>query len=423
MIASAVRVVLVAFTAGAFPATSAAQQHEGTTIAAVTVTGLRHIKESVVLEQIESRPGRPYSQAVVDLDRVRLDRLGVFSDVTMTPVVTGDALSVNVDVVETLRVLPAVSIAVTDENGTSVGPAVKLLSVRGHPHEVSLTARFGGSTLFEFSETSPELTHSPLWHSSKLALRERYNKLDEFNESSIDLDTRIGLRTSERFKAGAMVQLYQVRADQSGVTLSSDDVDTIWSAGAVADYDTRNSRQDASNGWWNSADAAWKMGTGGFASMNIDARRYQQLARQHVLVATSLLTLQSGGPDVFPSYTDFALGGSNTVRGWGFNARRGKNQFINSLEYRYTVVDTRAFRVFGVGLYAGLALAVFGDAGTAWSLSSDFSQGFIAGGGIGLRLYLPFVNMIRLDFALGDGDAHAHFGINEKSVAQRNRVR
>ncbi len=31
--------------------------------------------------------------------------------------------------------------------------------------------------------------------------------------------------------------------------------------------------------------------------------------------------------------------------------------------------------------------------------------------------------MIRLDFALGDGNAHAHFGINEKSVAQRNRVR
>ena len=423
MIASAVRVVLVAFTASAFPATSAAQQHEGTTIAAVTVTGLRHIKESVVLEQIESRPGRPYSQAVADLDRVRLDRLGVFSDVTITPVATGDALSVNVVVVETLRVLPAVSIAVTDENGTSAGPAVKLLSVRGHPHEVSLTARFGGSTLFEFSETSPELTHSPLWHSSKLAFRERYNKLDDFNENSIDLDTRIGLRTSERFKTGAMVQLYQVRADQSGVTLSPDDVDTIWSAGAVADYDTRNSRQDPSNGWWNSADAAWKMGTGGFASMNIDARRYQRLARRHVLVVTSLLTLQSGGPDVVPSYTDFALGGSNTVRGWGFNARRGKNQFINSLEYRYTVVDTRAFHVFGVGLYAGLAVAAFGDAGTAWSLSGDFSQGVIAGGGIGLRLYLPFVSMIRLDFALGDGKAHAHFGINEKSVAQRNRVR
>ena len=54
---------------------------------------------------------------------------------------------------------------------------------------------------------------------------------------------------------------------------------------------------------------------------------------------------------------------------------------------------------------------------------ATFREGVIAGGGIGLRVYLPFVNMIRLDFALGDGNAHAHLGINEKSVAQRNRVR
>ena len=401
----------------------AAQPPEGTTIAAVTVTGLRRIKESVVHEQIESRPGMPYRQAVVDEDRVRLDRLGVFSDISLTPVTVGDALHINVAVVETLRVLPAVSIAVTDENGTSAGPVLKLLSVRGRPHEMSITARFGGSTLFEFSETSPELTRAPLWHSAKIALRERYNKLDEFNERSIDVESRLGKRLSERFKAGAIVQLYQVRSDEAGITLSPDDIDTIVSTGAVADYDSRNSRRDTSNGWWNSADAFWRTGTGGYATIDVDIRRYQRLANRHGVIATSLLTVQSGAADVVPSYMDFSIGGSNTVRGWGFNARRGKNQFINSLEYRYTAVETKAFRVFGVGLYAGLAVAVFGDAGSAWSSSGEFSPGVIGGGGIGLRVFVPFVSMIRLDFALGDGDLHTHFGISEKALAQRNRVR
>ena len=409
--------------AGLMPALVAAQQYEGTTIAAVTVTGLGHIRESVVLEQIESRPGRPYSQAVVDLDVVRLDRLGVFSDITITPVNVGEALHVNVVVAETLRILPAISIAVSDENGTSVGPSIKFLSVRGHPHEMSLTARFGGSTLAEFSETSPELTYAPFFHSAKLAFRERYNKLDEFNESSIDLDIRGGMRTSERLKTGAILQVYRVGSDQSGITLSPDDVDTIVSVGAVADYDGRNSRKETSSGWWNSADALWRMGTGGYATVDIDIRRYQRLARHHVLVATSLLTLQSGAADVVPTYADFSLGGANSVRGWGFNSRRGKNQFINTMEYRYTALETRAFRVFGLGLHAGVALAAFGDAGTAWSDSEDFSSGVIAGGGIGLRIFLPFVNMIRIDFALGNGSPHGHFGINEKSVAQRNRVR
>jgi len=408
---------------GFLSAPLAAQQPEGTPIAAVTVTGLRHIKESVVLEQIESRPGMPYRQAVVDEDRVRLDRLGVFSDISLTPVGAADGLHLNVAVVETLRVLPAVSIAVTDENGTSAGPVLKLLSVRGRPHEMSITARFGGSTLFEFSEASPELTRSPLWHSAKVALRERFNKLDEFNERSIDLESRLGMRTSERFKTGAIVQLYQVRSDESGITLSPDDVDRLTSAGAVADYDSRNSRRDTSNGWWNSVDAFWRMGTGGYATMDVDVRRYQRLASRHGVIATSLLTLQSGTADVVPSYMDFSIGGSNTVRGWGFNARRGKNQFINSVEYRYTAVETKAFRVFGVGLYAGLAVAIFGDAGSAWSHSGEFSPGLIGGGGIGLRLFVPFVSMIRLDFAVGDGDLHTHFGISEKSFAQRNRVR
>lgn len=414
---------MAAVVTGLLSAPLAAQQHEGITIGAVTVTGLRQIKETIVLEQIKSRPGEPYRQAVVDEDRVRLDRLGVFSDITLTPVSVGDTLNLNVAVVETLRVLPAVSIAVTDENGTSAGPVLKLLSVRGRPHEMSITARFGGSTLFEFSETSPELTRARLWHSAKLSLRERFNKLDEFNERSIDVESRLGARQSEQFKAGAIVQLYRVRSDEAGITLSPDDVDMLVSAGAVADYDTRNSRRDTSQGWWNSVDAFWRMGTGGYATVDVDLRRYQRLARQHGVIATSLLTVQSGEADVVPSYMDFALGGSNTVRGWGFNARRGKNQFINSLEYRYTAVETKAFRVFGVGLYAGLAVAVFGDAGSAWSNSGEFSSGLIAGGGIGLRVFVPFVSMIRLDFALGDGDVHTHFGINEKSLAQRNRVR
>ena len=378
-----------------------------------------------MLEQIELGPGVPYRQAVADRDVARLDRLGVFSDITLTPVVVGNALNLNVAVVETLRLLPAVSIAETDEDGVAAGPSLKLLSVRGHPHDISVTARFGGSTLFEFSETSPELTRVPFWHSAKLALRDRYNKLDEFNEQSIDLDARAGTRASERVKVGAILQLYRVRSDEPGVTLSSDDVDTLVSTGGVVEYDSRNSWQNASNGWWNSAYAVWRTGTGGYATLDIDVRRYQSLSSssRHGLVATSLLTLQSGESDVVPSYMDFSLGGSNTVRGWGFNSRRGKNQFINSVEYRYTALETRAFRVFGVGLYAGLALAVFGDGGTAWTQPDDFSNGFIAGGGIGLRIFLPFVNMIRLDLGLGDGSAHGHFGINEKAVAQRNRVR
>jgi outer membrane translocation and assembly module TamA len=130
----------------------------------------------------------------------------------------------------------------------------------------------------------------------------------------------------------------------------------------------------------------------------------------------------TSGEDV-PSYLDYALGGANSVRGWDFNSRRGKNQFITSLEYRWTVWPTRTLRVFGVNFYGGLALAVFGDAGKAWGSPAHPDDRFIGGGGIGLRLFIPYVSLLRLDFALGDGGLHNTLGINEKAVAQRNLVR
>jgi outer membrane protein assembly factor BamA len=395
---------------------------DGRTILAVRVSGLVHIEEAFVLAQIESAPGQAYRKATADRDRTRLDRLGVFGEILFAARASTDGVQIDVAVTETLGILPSVAVAVTDENGASAGPAMKILSIGGRPHEMSATARFGGEKLVEFNEVSPLLRDRRLWHSIRVSGRDRFNKLDQFDERSVDLDGRIGLRASELWKSGAIFQIYRVSSDQPGITLSPDSHDTFVSFGGVTEYDTRDSWREPTRGWWNSGDVLWRTGAGQYATFDLDVRRYQPVAPRQTIVATTLLTLQSGthGVDV-PTYADYALGGENTVRGRDFGSRHGKNQFINSLEYRYTAVPTRSFRVFGVNLYAGLAVAAFGDLGTAWDDRDDFSD-FIGGGGIGLRLYVPYVNMIRLDLSFGRG-VHGQLGINEKAVAQRNRVR
>ena len=397
---------------------------EGSPIVTVAVHGLRHVKEAIVLRQLDSRVGTLFDRSVADGDVVRLDRLGVFSEVALTPVPVDGGVRLDVTVVETLRVLPAISIAVSDANGASAGPAVKLLSVRGAPHEMGLTARFGGERLFQFNETSPLLVDERLWHTASLSLRRNENRIDEFTERSLDLDARVGRRHSERWKSGGIFQVYSSKSDTPGITLSADDSDVFTGVGGVTEYDSRNSWREPSRGWWNSADVTWRFGSGDYATMNLDVRRFQPIAPRQTLVATSLVTLRSGttGEDV-PSYLDYALGGANSVRGWDFNARRGKNQFIASLEYRYMLFPTRTIRVFGVNFYGGLALAVFGDAGKAWGNVEQPGQDAIGGGGIGLRVYVPYVSLLRLDFALGDGGFHRTLGINEKAVAQRNLIR
>ncbi len=396
---------------------------EGRVIRDVRVTGLDHVKESVVRAQILSTAGQPYHQATADRDVVRLDRLGVFGSIAVTAVEFDDGVRVEVALTETPRIIPAVAIAVSDEDGFSAGPAVKLTSLAGQPIDLGFTTRFGGETLGQFRENSQPFTNRRLWHSASLTLSEHFNQLDQFEQRSVDLDARIGGRSSEAWRSGAIVKYYRVGSDVSGVTLSPDNLDAFTSIGGVTEYDDRDSFREPRRGWFASIDSLWTTGSGQYATLDVDVRRYQPIAARQTILATTLLTLQSGVDGVdLPTYTDYALGGENTVRGHDFGTRRGKNQFITTIEYRYAVVPTRSFRVFGLNFYGGLALAAFTDVAAAWSDPGAFADSFIGGGGIGLRLYLPYVNMIRLDLSIGDG-AHFGLGINEKAVAQRNRVR
>jgi hemolysin activation/secretion protein len=53
---------------------------------------------------------------------------------------------------------------------------------------------------------------------------------------------------------------------------------------------------------------------------------------------------------------------------------------------------------FGKRLFIGFELALFADAGSVWRNSAGPDNGeFMTGYGIGLRLLMPYVNVIRLD--------------------------
>lgn len=396
---------------------------EGRTILAVRVSGLDHIRESIVLAQMESAPGQPYRKATAERDIVRLDRLGVFAAISLRPVAVGDGVRVDVTVTEASRTAAGIALAVTDATGASIGPALKLTSIAGHPLDLGVITRFGGETLGALQESSRPLTNRRLWHSASLSLSGSFNALEQFEQQSVDLDTRIGFRSSEQWRSGAIFKFYGVGSDVSRVTLSPDNHDAFKSIGGVTEYDNRDAFKEPSRGWFTSVDALWTTGSGQYATVNVDVRRYQPVVRRHVIVATALVTRQSGRAGVdLPTYADYALGGENTVRGRAFATKRGKNQVISTLEYRYMAVRTRSFRLFGLNLYGGLALAAFTDVGNAWTDSDGFWNGFVGGAGIGLRLYLPYVDMIRLDLSVGSG-VHGGFGIGEKAVAQRNRVR
>jgi outer membrane protein assembly factor BamA len=167
-----------------------------------------------------------------------------------------------------------------------------------------------------------------------------------------------------------------------------------------------------------------------FYQMDLDVERYQPLpwGERHVLALFSYTSLRTGtvGENVAP-WQVFGIGGTNTVRGWEFAARTGKNQFINTVEYRYTLFKIQPVRLpLNINWRIGLGLALFADLGIGWDTVSQFrSDNFIGGVGAGIRILMPVLGMIRLDVGLGQPGKGIvlHIGTLEKPEMTRKRVR
>ena len=335
----------------------------------------------------------------------------------------------HIDVKETLSYLPIVSLDVSDEDGVSLGPGLKSVNFLRTGIFLSAATRFGGANQVELIAEDRWVSENPFYQ-LQFFYRDRSNSLDQFEERSIELDLRVGSYVGETTTVGGQLGFLSLRSETDGITFDPGNRDTITVLGVFLGQDSLDSRSLPRRGWLNELAVSRFMGSGtGWWRLTADVRRFQPLGERHTLALFSLTTLQSGqvGIDI-PVYQDFHIGGTSTVRGWGLGARRGQHQHITTAEYRYTLLEPRDFTVFGATFYAGVQAAVFGDFGFAWDSDGDGDLGtsrFIDGYGVGIRLLLPFVDVVRFDFGFGEPGAgwRRHTGILEKAAVQRRRVR
>ena len=140
-----------------------------------------------------------------------------------------------------------------------------------------------------------------------------------------------------------------------------------------------------------------------------DLRLFFSMNSYTVLALHSNLAYQFGK---FPDYVRFGLGGSQTLRGYNDNQFRGNHRWVQSAELRFTPLPKWFFQLpfFGkVDLQIGGV--AFVDGGIVWNNPETFVQKNVrGGGGIGLRIYSPLQDVIRLDLAVnGRGHIRPYF--------------
>jgi outer membrane protein insertion porin family len=409
---------------------------ESRAVVRIDVTGHRVTKEYVIRREIELEPGTPYRRAVMDADVQRLENLGIFSSIHVAPSSDSAGVALDYQVREMPWLIPAIAISYTEQNGWSVGPSVSTLNLAGRDIALSGKVLFGGASTFSASLSYPWITGNHVGVDAYVARLVRDDVLNDFEERSTELTPQVGTYLGARGRLRGIYSLFRMRSDVDGKTLTPDNDDRLHRLGAALGYDSRNSFRDPTQGWWlevQTLRTGGKLlrGDGDFWTTDFDVRRYQPGPWGHSIHLAGLFSYQSGeaGVDV-PTYLLYRLGGANTIRGHDIEALGkelyGKNQLLLTGEYQIPLVGLREYRFFGnIAFSLGLKVALFADQGVAWSDGDDFgSDRSRSGVGAGLRLLMPGIDVLRLDFAYGEGgEWKFHLAGRPKMVSQRGRVR
>ena len=398
---------------------------EGTVVREIRITGLQHLEAGVIERNLSTRVGEPFHRSSLAVDTRRLDELRMFTSVTLEPALENDGVVLHVTATETARLLPMVVLSVTDENGVSAGAGVRTINRFGRGWLLGATFSFGGATTVNVDADVMTITPGTWAKHVGFSHAERRNTVYDFDEKTTTPEARLGRNWSHGLRLGAAADLLAIDTGSSGASLSPDGSDLIPTVGTYFTVDTLDSSTNPRSGTWAEVEVDRLFGDADSWGVILDGRRYQPLSEKHGLGIFALTTLRTGEVGVdLPEYLQFSLGGINSIRGWSLGSRRGRNQFIGSVEYTYVLQPITSFSIFGLNLYAGLQVVGFGDVGLAWNDDLKASAA-IDGYGVGLRALFPFVDVIRIDLAWGEPDkgATAYFGLSFKPTRQRERVR
>jgi outer membrane protein insertion porin family len=162
--------------------------------------------------------------------------------------------------------------------------------------------------------------------------------------------------------------------------------------------DNRNQAFFPTHGWWGSLSLDQVNNQSDslsyYSKIVLDVRTYREITRQWTLAFRGKAAWIEDGA---PFYDKFYLGGPNSLRGY-------EDRSLNPLGYASRLVQGSVeLRIpltrnnFPRHLLSGV---LFYDIGQAWSEPDKFDGGrWSTSFGYGLRLNVPFIGLVRLDFA------------------------
>lgn len=389
-----------------------AELHDSGTITQIVIIGNETTEENVILRELLIKIGDIANDSLLAGSKKRLQNLLLFNRVEMNLLPQESNFILLIEVTERLYIypLPIFTLHDRDWKKISYGFSLSHQNFRGQNEKLRTAFWFGYRSGYGIS-------YSDQWTGDSLHLTTYFDlgkyvsehRTLGFEERHIASSAAIGKWWNYHFKTELLLLFDYLRVAEKIAFLlhSKESTETIWGTRLYLRYDTRDLYAYPTSGW-----AGYFQATkyGIFQEYNnywkfyLDIRNYLDLG---------FFTLASRFNQVYlfgqiPIYRQNYIGFSERIRGHFFDVYQGNHIHAGNLELRFPILPVRYFSFDAIllpddylkNLKFGMNVGIFVDTGIAWTKCNEYSiKNFHTGFGAGLHFRLPYVEVVRFDYA------------------------
>ena len=384
------------------------------------VKGNKKTKEYVILREMRQKPGEPFNANQARRSMQRVYNLGFFEDVNvkMNPGVEPNAVIMELDVKEKRTGSFGIGAGYSSSDGMVGMVSVSDTNFRGMGDTISITYEMSGDDTdargYTFMYRRPWLDKKET--AGTLRVYNRTYEYDDYDADGHHKESFMRKYSGGEFTLSRPMSEYStnfltlrnrkdkyVKHTESGnagnrsgnTSWLKDNFGTTRSITFEHVTDTRDNIYEPTMGSRASLSAEFAGFGGDFSYQKymLGDTHYFKAGRSQVFLVRGQYGISRGS---ISEYSQFRVGGQDTVRGYREDQFRGTRMALASVEYRFPIVS----KVTG---------AVFADYGGAW-MSGFMPEDMHASIGVGLGLNTP-IGPLRLDYGRGSQGGRVHFRV------------
>ena len=384
------------------------------------VKGNKKTKEYVILREMRQKVGEPFNANLARRSMQRVYNLGFFEDVNvkMNPGVEPNAVIMELDVKEKRTGSFGIGAGYSSSDGMVGMVSVSDTNFRGMGDTISLSYEMSGDDTdargYTFMYRRPWLDKKET--AGTLRVYNRTYEYDDYDEDGNHKESFMRKYSGGEFTLSRPMSEYSTNfvtlrsredkytkhtetgnaGDRSGNTAwLKNNFGTTRSITLEHVTDTRDNIYEPTTGARAvlSAEFAGLGGDFHYQKYTAGDAHYLKAGRSQVFVVRGQYGISKGS---MSEYSQFRVGGQDTIRGYREDQFRGTRMALLSAEYRFPIVS----KVTG---------ALFADYGGAWS-SGFMPENLHASVGVGLGLNTP-IGPLRFDYGRGSQGGRVHFRV------------